>query len=145
MADVSLRWHWAHLPVALTAGIEGCSVSHAGRRLLTISAAAITAVPRNTAMKTDLNVTAPDAVLVCDFYHRRSTSGKRALPARRLHLVDPSNLAGVCMMGTSMAVCLNHNLIEAFILGAAAHVNVEGTWSDDLMKQVRSPGPIQER
>ena len=40
---------------------------------------------------------------------------------------------------------LNHNLIEAFILGAAAHVNVEGTWNDDLMKQVRSPGPIQKQ
>jgi nitrite reductase (NO-forming) len=40
---------------------------------------------------------------------------------------------------------LNHNLVEAFILGAAAHVNVEGTWNNDLMKQVRSPGPIQQR
>ena len=39
---------------------------------------------------------------------------------------------------------LNHNLIEAFLLGAAAHVKVEGTWDDDLMKQVRSPGPIQK-
>ena len=42
-------------------------------------------------------------------------------------------------------VYLNHNLIEAFILGAAAHMNVEGTWNEDLMKQVRPPGPIQER
>jgi len=40
---------------------------------------------------------------------------------------------------------LNHNLIEAFLLGAAAHVNVEGTWNDDLMKQVRPPGPIREQ
>ncbi len=39
---------------------------------------------------------------------------------------------------------LNHNLIEAFLLGAAAHVQVEGTWNDDLMKQVKEPGPIQE-
>ena len=38
---------------------------------------------------------------------------------------------------------LNHNLIEAFLLGAAAHVMVEGEWNDDLMKQVREPGPIQ--
>ena len=40
---------------------------------------------------------------------------------------------------------LNHNLIEAFVFGAAAHVKVVGTWDDDLMKQVRSPGPIREQ
>ena len=28
---------------------------------------------------------------------------------------------------------LNHNLIEAFALGAAAHVQVEGDWNNDLM------------
>ena len=39
---------------------------------------------------------------------------------------------------------LNHNLIEAFLLGAAAHVQVEGEWNDDLMRQVKEPGPIQE-
>jgi len=38
---------------------------------------------------------------------------------------------------------LNHNLIEAFLLGAAAHVNVEGEWDDDLMKQVKAPVAIQ--
>ena len=38
---------------------------------------------------------------------------------------------------------LNHNLIEAFLFGAAAHVMVEGEWNDDLMKQLRKPGPIQ--
>lgn len=38
---------------------------------------------------------------------------------------------------------LNHNLIEAFLLGAAAHVNVEGEWNDSLMKQVKAPGPIE--
>jgi len=37
---------------------------------------------------------------------------------------------------------LNHNLIEAFLLGAAAHVNVEGEWDNDLMEQVKKPGPI---
>ena len=37
---------------------------------------------------------------------------------------------------------LNHNLIEAFLLGAAAHVNVEGEWNNDLMEQVKKPGPI---
>lgn len=40
---------------------------------------------------------------------------------------------------------LNHNLIEAFLFNAAAHINVEGAWNDDLMKQVRPPGPIRAR
>ncbi|MCH8842730.1 MAG: nitrite reductase, copper-containing [SAR324 cluster bacterium] len=34
---------------------------------------------------------------------------------------------------------LNHNLIEAFMLGAAAHVQVAGEWDDNLMKQVKKP------
>ena len=37
---------------------------------------------------------------------------------------------------------LNHNLIEAFELGAVAHFNVEGEWNDDLMTQVAAAGPI---
>jgi nitrite reductase (NO-forming) len=42
-------------------------------------------------------------------------------------------------------VYLNHNLIEAVLLGAAAHVNVEGQWNDDLMQQIYKPGQIQSR
>jgi nitrite reductase (NO-forming) len=38
---------------------------------------------------------------------------------------------------------VNHNLIEAFELGAAAHFTVEGDWDDDLMTQVVAPGPIK--
>ena len=38
---------------------------------------------------------------------------------------------------------VNHNLIEAVMLGAAAHVNVEGEWNNDLMEQVSKPGPIK--
>ena len=38
---------------------------------------------------------------------------------------------------------VNHNLIEAVLLGATAHVVVEGDWNDDLMSQVQKPGPIQ--
>ena len=38
---------------------------------------------------------------------------------------------------------VNHNLIEAVMLGATAHVVVEGDWNDDLMSQVQKPGPIQ--
>jgi len=37
---------------------------------------------------------------------------------------------------------VNHNLIEAVMLGATAHVVVEGEWDDDLMVQVSRPGPI---
>lgn len=38
---------------------------------------------------------------------------------------------------------VNHNLIEAFELGAAGHVKVEGKWDNDLMKQVVAPSPIK--
>ncbi len=38
---------------------------------------------------------------------------------------------------------VNHNLIEAVLLGASAHVVVEGDWNDDLMSQVVKPGPMQ--
>jgi nitrite reductase (NO-forming) len=37
---------------------------------------------------------------------------------------------------------VNHNLIEAILLGAAAHVNVSGEWDNNLMEQVTKPGPI---
>ena len=36
---------------------------------------------------------------------------------------------------------VNHNLIEAFALGAAAHVRIEGDWNHDLMTQVAAPSP----
>jgi nitrite reductase (NO-forming) len=37
---------------------------------------------------------------------------------------------------------VNHNMVEAFELGATAHFRVEGTWSNDLMTQVEAPEPI---
>ncbi|MDZ4672930.1 MAG: copper-containing nitrite reductase [Gemmatimonadota bacterium] len=37
---------------------------------------------------------------------------------------------------------VNHNLIEAILLGAAAHVNVTGEWDNNLMEQVAKPGAI---
>ena len=37
---------------------------------------------------------------------------------------------------------LNHNLIEAVLLGATAHFKVEGPWNNDLMTQVKKPAPI---
>ncbi|WP_428088191.1 copper-containing nitrite reductase [Candidatus Thioglobus sp.] len=38
---------------------------------------------------------------------------------------------------------VNHNLIEAIMLGAAAHVSVEGEWNNDLMEQVQPPSKIK--
>ena len=38
---------------------------------------------------------------------------------------------------------VNHNLIEAIMLGAAAHVSVAGEWNNDLMEQIESPRPIK--
>jgi nitrite reductase (NO-forming) len=43
-----------------------------------------------------------------------------------------------------MHAYVNHNLIEAILLGAAAHVNVEGEWDNDLMQQIKEPGPITD-
>jgi nitrite reductase (NO-forming) len=37
---------------------------------------------------------------------------------------------------------VNHNLIEAVMLGATAHVKVDGAWNDDLMTQVEKPRAI---
>lgn len=37
---------------------------------------------------------------------------------------------------------VNHNLIEAFELGAAGHFVVSGEWNDDLMTGVMAPSPI---
>jgi nitrite reductase (NO-forming) len=37
---------------------------------------------------------------------------------------------------------LNHNLIEAVLLGATAHLKVEGEWNNDLMRQVTAPTSI---
>ena len=42
-------------------------------------------------------------------------------------------------------VYLTHNLIEAILLGAAAHVKVEGEWNNDLMEQVQKPSSIKEQ
>jgi nitrite reductase (NO-forming) len=42
-------------------------------------------------------------------------------------------------------VYLNHNLIEAVLLGAAAHVKVTGEWNNDLMEQIARPGPIRNQ
>ncbi|MBW2288626.1 MAG: nitrite reductase, copper-containing [Deltaproteobacteria bacterium] len=39
-------------------------------------------------------------------------------------------------------VYLNHNLIDAVLKGAAAHVKVEGTWNNDLLEQIKKSGPI---
>jgi nitrite reductase (NO-forming) len=38
---------------------------------------------------------------------------------------------------------VNHNLIEAALLGATAHFVVEGEWDNNLMEQVIAPRPIK--
>lgn len=38
---------------------------------------------------------------------------------------------------------VNHNLIEAVLLGALAHIDVSGPWNTDLMEQISPPAPIQ--
>jgi nitrite reductase (NO-forming) len=40
-------------------------------------------------------------------------------------------------------VYLNHNLIEAVMLGAAAQVKVAGKWNNDLMEQIQKPSAIK--
>ena len=40
-------------------------------------------------------------------------------------------------------VYLSHNLIEAFIYDAKAILTVKGDWDDNLMEQIKPPGPIQ--
>jgi nitrite reductase (NO-forming) len=40
-------------------------------------------------------------------------------------------------------VYLNHNLIDAVLKGAAAHVMVAGEWNNDLLEQIKKAGPIQ--
>jgi nitrite reductase (NO-forming) len=39
---------------------------------------------------------------------------------------------------------VNHNLIEALMLGGAGHVIVEGKWNNDLMKLVKPAGAIKK-
>jgi nitrite reductase (NO-forming) len=56
--------------------------------------------------------------------------------------------AGVAMykfLQPGIYAYVSHNLIEAVELGATAHIKVEGKWNDDLMTQVKAPGPITDR
>lgn len=39
---------------------------------------------------------------------------------------------------------VNHNLIEALLLGAAAHIKVDGEWNNDLMELVKEPSQIKK-
>lgn len=40
---------------------------------------------------------------------------------------------------------VNHNLIDAILKGAAAHVVVKGKWNNDLLEQLRAPAAIKGR
>ena len=70
------------------------------------------------------------------------------MPATNLETWFVAGGSATAMMYTfkqpGLYVYLNHNLIEAVLLGAAAHVKVKGEWNNDLMEQVMKPGPIKQ-
>jgi nitrite reductase (NO-forming) len=58
----------------------------------------------------------------------------------------PGGAAGAALytfQQPGLYVYLNHNLIDAVLKGAAAHVKVEGEWNNDLLEQIKKPGPIE--
>ena len=56
---------------------------------------------------------------------------------------DSAGAALYTFLQPGLYVYLNHNLIDAVLKGAAAHVNVEGEWNNDLLEQIAKPGPTQ--
>ncbi len=70
------------------------------------------------------------------------------VPATNLETWFVAGGSATAMMYTfkqpGLYVYLNHNLIEAILLGAAAHVKVKGDWNNNLMEQVMKPGPINQ-
>lgn len=70
------------------------------------------------------------------------------VPATNLETWFVAGGSATAMMYTfkqpGLHVYLNHNLIEAILLGAAAHVKVEGDWNNNLMEQVMKPSPINQ-
>jgi nitrite reductase (NO-forming) len=59
----------------------------------------------------------------------------------------PGGAAGAALytfLQPGLYVYLNHNLIDAIMKGAAAHVKVEGEWDNDLLEQIKAQGPIGE-
>ena len=58
----------------------------------------------------------------------------------------PGGAAGAALytfQQPGLYVYLNHNLIDAVLKGAAAHVKVEGEWNNDLLEQIKKPGAIE--
>ncbi len=58
----------------------------------------------------------------------------------------PGGSAGAAMykfLQPGLYVYLNHNLIDAILKGAAAHVKVEGEWNNDLLEQIKEPSEIE--
>jgi len=59
----------------------------------------------------------------------------------------PGGSAGAALytfIQPGLYVYLNHNLIDAVMKGAAAHVKVEGEWDNDLLEQIKKAGPIKK-
>lgn len=60
----------------------------------------------------------------------------------------PGGAAGAALytfQQPGLYVYLNHNLIDAVLKGAAAHVKVEGEWDNDLLEQIVKIGPIKKK
>ena len=58
----------------------------------------------------------------------------------------PGGSAGAALytfVQPGLYVYLNHNLIDAVLKGAAAHVKVEGEWNNDFLEQIKAPGEIE--
>ncbi|MDE0798607.1 MAG: copper-containing nitrite reductase [Nitrosomonadaceae bacterium] len=56
-----------------------------------------------------------------------------------------ASAAGYQFVQPGLYVYLSHNLIEAVLLGAAAHMMVEGEWDNEVMEQTKAPGPISKK
>ncbi len=57
----------------------------------------------------------------------------------------PGGSAGAALysfLQPGLYLYLNHNLIDAVLKGAAAHVKVEGEWNNDLLEQIEAPRAI---
>jgi len=69
------------------------------------------------------------------------------VPATNLETWFVAGGAAVAAMYTfrqpGLYAYVNHNLIEAILKGAAAHINVEGEWDDSLLEAVSKPGKIK--
>ena len=79
--------------------------------------------------------------MTVDFYKRLSKRETSPHHDLRVSKWFTAGWGAVAVAFASFAALLD-NLIEAVMLGATAHVVVDGEWNDDLMMQVVKPEPI---